>query len=280
MDSNQSAISWSAIAAGATAAAALTLILVSLGTAFGFSSISPWPHEGISATTFKISTGLYLVFTAMVASTVGGYISGCLRTKWTGLQNYEIQFRDTAHGFLAWAFATIVGVAFLGTAATVLVGATAGAGSGNPSSSPADYYVAALMQPNAAGSATSPPSGNSAGESATRNQYARSVFSHVLAAGGDFSDADRAILIRLTATQTGLNQADAEKRVSDVTTKTKADADRARQVAASISIWLTIAMFVGAFSASLAAIEGGQLRDRRWRGIVGARAYNEARIEP
>jgi hypothetical protein len=39
-------------------------------------------------------------------------------------------------------------------------------------------------------------------------------------------------------------------------------------------------MFVGAFAASLAAIEGGQLCDRRWRGVFWTRAYNEARIEP
>ena len=65
-----SALSWSAIIGGGLAALALTLILISFGAAMGFSSVSPWSGSGVSATTFKIATGLYLVFPAMVASTI------------------------------------------------------------------------------------------------------------------------------------------------------------------------------------------------------------------
>src|SRR5690349_3001279 len=151
MDTNQSATSWGAIIAGAVAAAALTLVLVSLGSAVGFSSISPWRSAGVSAKTFQISTGLYLVFTALVASTVGGYMAGRLRTKWTGLHGYEVQFRDTAHGFLAWGLATIAGAAFLASAGALLAGGTAaGASAGNSSqagNSNADYYTAMLFAP-------------------------------------------------------------------------------------------------------------------------------------
>ena len=75
----------------------------------------------------------------------------------------------------------------------------------------------------------------------------------------------------------GASRADAEKRVSDTIAAARADADQARKAAASLSIWLAISMFVGAFSASLAAIEGGQLRDERWKGVIGARAYREQR---
>jgi len=63
--------------------------------------------------------------------------------------------------------------------------------------------------------------------------------------------------------------------VNDTIAAAKADADKARKAAASLSIWLTISMFVGAFAASLAAIEGGQLRDGRWKGVIGTRAYRE-----
>jgi hypothetical protein len=107
----------------------------------------------------------------------------------------------------------------------------------------------------------------------------RAILVHAAGDGMNVSDADRTYLAQLVAMQTGSTQADAEKRVSDVMTQARADADKARKAAASLSIWLTIAMLVGAFSASLAAVEGGQLRDRRWRGVIGTRAYNEARIE-
>jgi hypothetical protein len=65
------------------------------------------------------------------------------------------------------------------------------------------------------------------------------------------------------ATRTGLPQGDADKRVNDVLTQAKSDLDKARSGAAKLALWLTAAMLAGALSASLAAIEGGQLRDRR-----------------
>jgi hypothetical protein len=245
----------------------LTLVLIALGSAVGFSSISPWPSSGVSAKTFQISAGLYLVFTAMVASTIGGYISGRLRTKWTGLHTYEVQFRDTAHGFLAWALATIFGAAVLGGAATYLIGAAAGspgttATSQTGANSTADYYAVLLLRPSPgqAGAAT-PNTASSAASGADALSQARSILVHDLASGGDVPNSDRTYLAQLISTQTGMSQGDAEKRVSDVLTQAKSEADQARQVAAAIAIWLTIAMFVGAFSASLAAIEGGQLRD-------------------
>jgi hypothetical protein len=54
----------------------------------------------------------------------------------------------------------------------------------------------------------------------------------------------------------------------------KTTIDRARKTAAELSMWLAASMLVGAFSASLAAIEGGQLRDGRWKGILGGKNYS------
>lgn len=286
MDTNQSAISWAAIVAGAIAIAALTLVLVALGSAVGFSSISPWPSSGITAKTFQISTGLYLVFTTLVASTIGGYITGRLRSKWTDIHTYEVQFRDTAHGFLAWALAAVLGAAALGSAATYLAGSGAVAKAPDAAT---DYYVAQLTRPNpaqpAAAAANPPSAGNAtpaplAPSAALASRQARSILIHGAAQGATLSDADRSYLAQLVSAQTGASQADAEKRVTDVINQAKAEADQTRKAAASISIWLTISMFVGAFAAALAAIEGGQLRDRKWRGVLWTRAYNEAKIEP
>lgn len=295
MDSNQSATSWGAIIAGAVAAAALTLVLVSLGGAIGFSSISPWPSAGVSAKTFQISTGLYFVFTALIASTVGGYLAGRLRTKWTGLHGYEVQFRDTAHGFLAWGLATLAGTAFLASASALMAGGTAAgmsAGSSQAGNANADYYTAMLLAPaspaaTAQPAATPAPADASAMPSTPRQAVrpgsaaqARAILAHSVLSGGDLPASDKTLLTQIVSAQTGASQADAEKRVDETVAKAKSDADAARKAAAKIAIWLTIAMFVGAFAASLAAIEGGQLRDRRWRGVIFTRAYNEARIEP
>ena len=97
------AVSWGAIAAGAAAAASLSLILLILGVGLGLSSVSPWAGDGIGAGTFGASTILWLSLTQLLASAMGGYIAGRLRTKWTEVHADEVYFRDTAHGFIAWA---------------------------------------------------------------------------------------------------------------------------------------------------------------------------------
>ena len=269
------AISWRAIVAGGFAAAALTLALVAFGAAVGFSSISPWSNSGVSAGTFKVASGIYLVVVAMLSSTVGGYIAGRLRTRWTGLKTYEVQFRDTAHGFLAWAFATVMGAAILGTAATYLAGGIAqGAvnrNDPNGASSPTAYYVDMMFRP--AANVRAPGGAAAAAESFAANREAQAVFNHDMTMKTEWPSADRTYLAQLVSARTGLAGADAEKRVNDTIAAAKADADKARKAAASMAIWLTISMFIGAFAASLAAIEGGQLRDEKWTGIIGTRAH-------
>jgi hypothetical protein len=101
------AVSWAAIVAGGVASAALTLVLLAFGAGIGLSAVSPWANSGISSTTFNFGAGVYLCITA-VASSIGGYLAGRLRTKWVGVHTHEVYFRDTAHGFLAWAFATVL----------------------------------------------------------------------------------------------------------------------------------------------------------------------------
>ena len=118
-----SAVSWGAIFAGAAAAAALSLILLLLGTGLGLSSVSPWANEGVGATTLGVSTILWLTFTQLAASAMGGYLAGRLRTKWLAVHTDEVYFRDTAHGFLAWAVATVGTAALLTSAVTSVVGA-------------------------------------------------------------------------------------------------------------------------------------------------------------
>ena len=107
IDPTQPGVSWAAIAAGAVAAAALSLLLVAFGAGLGLSAVSPWSDSGVSASTFSIGTGIYLCIVAVMSSAIGGYLAGRMRTKISGLHTNEVFFRDTAHGFLAWAFATL-----------------------------------------------------------------------------------------------------------------------------------------------------------------------------
>src|SRR5689334_18908594 len=98
-------VAWGAVAAGAVAAAALSLILLMLGVGLGLSSVSPWSSAGMSAASFGVSTILWLSFTQLLSSALGGYLAGRLRGRWNDAPPDEVYFRDTAHGFLAWAIA-------------------------------------------------------------------------------------------------------------------------------------------------------------------------------
>jgi len=123
-----SAVSWAAVLAGAAAAAALSLILVVLGTGLGLSSVSPWANEGANAKALGISTAVWVAFMAVASSALGGYIAGRLRTRWASLHTDEVAFRDTAHGFLAWALATLFTAWLLSHAASMVVGGGVKAG--------------------------------------------------------------------------------------------------------------------------------------------------------
>jgi hypothetical protein len=278
-----SMVSWGAIIAGGIAAAAVTLVLLAFGVGVGFSVVSPWADQGVSATTLHIGAGVYLIVVAMLASTIGGYLAGRLRNRWAGVHHDEVYFRDTAHGFIAWAFATVLTAGALGGATThILAGASAGlapaaAASATSQGSPTDIYVDQLLRvdsdnPAAANAATAGSTatpGTAGSQNQTGNYYgSRQEIGRLLANGmrkdSDVSAADRAYVAKIVARRTGLSQADAEKRVNDTITQAKKAADDARKVAATMALWLAASMLAGALAASLAATEGGLLRDSPW----------------
>ena len=253
------AVSWPAIAAGAIAAAAMTLVLLAFGAGMGFSAVSPWGNSGISAGIFQISTALYLMVVALLASALGGYVAGRLRTRWVGVHTHEVFFRDTAHGFLSWALATVIGAGFLAAAASNIAGgaspglATAANVSATAGAGGLDYYVDALLRPNPAASAATTDLG-----------AARREIAGILTKGigdGDVAGPDRTYVAQVVAARTRLGQADADKRVSNVIEQAKTDLDNARKAAAKLSLWLTAALLFGAFAASLAATQGRKVRD-------------------
>ncbi|WP_223526261.1 hypothetical protein [Pseudomonas sp. BF-B-26] len=278
--STLSGVSWGAIFAGAAAAAALSLILVLLGFGLGFSAVSPWANEGVSAKGLGISTIVWLAATQIVASGLGGYIAGRLRVKWAYMHGDEVYFRDTAHGFLAWCVATLVtatlvvgsvssivsggvqaGASVVGGAASAATQA-AGTAVGNTDSDPYGYFVDSLFRDDRPAAVS---------DDAVRGTVTR-IFVRSLSNGGQLAAEDRIYLAQLVAQRTNLTQADTERRVDEVyarTQKAVADAklaaqqaaDTAAKVAAWTSLWMFIALLIGAFCASLAATFGGRRRD-------------------
>jgi hypothetical protein len=271
--SEHSTVSWGAVIGGGIVAAALALFLAALGVGLGLSSISPWSDQGVSATTFSVGAGIYIVCVSMLANAVGGYLAGRLRHTWVGVHHDEIYFRDTAHGALAWAFALVLGATILGAATThILAGASAGlipaagAGAANAAQTqPTDVYVDSLLRadPNSTSTGTSSSLGAETRSTDTRGEVSR-VFAPVLKKGGNISTEDRTYLVKVVSARTGLSQQEAEKRVDDTTAKAKKAADEARKTAAKTALWLAASMLAGAVAAMLGATEGGVLRDSKW----------------
>ena len=297
---NASAVSWGAIFAGAAVAAAASLILLVLGTGLGLSAISPWAHRGVQASTFGISSIAWVVVTQLCASALGGYLAGRLRTKWVSVHTDEVYFRDTAHGLIAWAVASLITASILLSAvasaagsavqatATLAAGVTAagattavanasdsgmGAGDGGRGSrdgtGPMGYLVDSLFRKD--------PSAT-AGSDAAIVDPMRGVVPEVTrifvnsAGAAALPPQDVHYIGQVVAQRTGLSQADAERRVTDTYASLQTSitnvknaaaeaADKARKAGIQAALWLFISLLAGAFVACYAATRGGLQRD-------------------
>lgn len=278
-ESSATAVSWGPIIAGAFAASTLTFILMLLGSGLGLTMVSPWSGSGASLTTFAVSGAIWLVIVQWLSSGVGGYLAGRLRTKWVGIHTDEVYFRDTAHGFLAWALATLLVVGVLGSAlsavigsgvqaaSTVASGAAMGASAGASANVGADnatsYLVDSLFRP---ADATKLAAANPDSDAAAVGQASRILIAS--AAAGEISADDRTYLSQLVAARTGLSEADAKARVDalvakveDAKVKAKQAADTARKGSATFALLGALSLVIGAFIASAAAALGGRQRD-------------------
>jgi hypothetical protein len=258
-EANASGVSWGAVIGGGFVTAALSLILLSLGAGLGLSSVSVWSNEGAKASTIGAAAILWMILMQIMSSSLGGYLAGRLRTKWTSIHSDEVYFRDTAHGFLAWAVALVVTAAFLASAAATMMGVTAsftneGADRGLQSEGRSDtngYFVDTLLRPT-----NGSPDANG---TSVRAEVGR-IFAKALQQGGVSAD-DQSYLDRLVVARTGMTQPDADKRVSEVFAQAKQAAEAMRKATAHTLLWTFVALLIGAFCASFAATIGGKQRD-------------------
>jgi hypothetical protein len=294
------AVSWGAVFAGAVGAAALSLVLFVLGTGLGLAVVSPWVSEGISGTAAGVSTIVWVTVVQLLASALGGYLAGRLRNRWVSVHTDEVFFRDTAHGFLAWAVSTLLMATLLSSAIgtamsaglkaggevakTTATVAAAGAGAAGaaatssentPDSGPLGYFVDSLFRTDrdraAPAVATPPPTTGTQPAAPDRIPEVTRIFANALRSG-ELAESDRQYLAQLVTEKTGLQRGEAEQRVTDTFTRLKQNldeaaakakqvADDARKASVALALWLVVSLFVGAFIASVAATFGGRLRD-------------------
>jgi hypothetical protein len=262
------AVCWKSILAGAATAAVVSLILLSLGSGIGLATMSPYSGDESSIAGFTVKMAVWMICMQWASAALGGYVTGRLGKNAVGVHKDEVFFRDTAHGFLTWAVATLFTAAFLAAAVTTaatgaakaatVVAASAAAGAGKEAADQSggfngvDYYTDSLFR-----GAVSDANG-----AETRKEVTR-IFVNGFK-GEAFPAADRDYLAQVVATRTGLSPAEAGARVdqtiaqmNEVKAEAKETADKARKASSAFSIFTALSMLIGAFIAAVAAAIGG-----------------------
>ncbi|MCJ9691806.1 hypothetical protein MOV76_09215 [Rhizobium sp. PRIMUS64] len=283
VESSKSAMTWGPIFGGAAAAIGVTLILLLLGSGVGLTMVSPWSGQSSSLGTVGVTAAIWLVVVQWLSSGLGGYITGRLRTKWAAVHTDEVFFRDTAHGFISWALATIFLAGFLASSLTSLAGAgaqavgsaataagTAAASTASAADLPTAYFTDALLRPEQA------RAGATTDDAAATAEVSRILLNG--AAAGQIPDDDKAYLATIVSARTGLSEADARtrvdtvlKRIDDAKVAAQKAADEARKAASTTALLGALSLLIGAFIAAAAAAFGGSQRDDEEDLIVTSR---------
>ncbi len=277
--SNRSYLEWGPVIGGAVAAAAISIILLTFGAAVGLSVTSPWPGSGAPVWVAAFAVLWWTLLVQIGSFAAGGYLAGRMRSRWADATNHESGFRDSTHGFLAWAVGILFGAMVLGIGGGAILQAgtqsaaivAAGTASGNADASalsPTDYAVDLLLRP-APNTQGAPPVGTNAtptDDSALRAEAGR-IFAATIR-NREFTESDRSYLTQVVETRTGLPEADAQARVDaavnearDLEIQVRDAADKARKATLIAGFIAAAGLLLSAAAATAAAGVGGRHRD-------------------
>jgi hypothetical protein len=253
-DASSSGVSWGAVIGGGFVMAAVWLLMLFLGAGFELSSLSPWFNAGASAATVGTIALVWIIVTQVIAASLGGYLTGRLRTRWQSIHNDEVHFRDTANGLVAWAVSVVLAAGLLVVAARAMAG-----GESNPEQSALAQQGASVLSSSYLVDRLFRSDHPAEIDGSVRAEASRTIAYDLLTKLD--SGPDIAYLTQLVAAKTGLSTADASKRVSDALTEARQRADNVRKASARVLLWTFLALLIGAFCASFAATLGGSQRD-------------------
>jgi len=269
---DKSYVDWPAIFAGTVLSAAISLVLVTFGSAIGLSLTSAYEGTGISLTAFAIAAALWLVWVQVSGFIAGGYLTGRLRRRNYDATEAESDVRDGAHGLAVWGMGVLIGavIAFSGAtaaiatatnaASTVAAGAAAAAvGSADEIEGPGNMIVDRLLR----GSPTA-----EASSADQRAEVSRVILSSL--PESKMSSEDRQYLIDVVAARAGISPDEATQRVDqlyaqaqELKAEARAAGDRARQLGVLAAFITAASLLIGGVGAYFGAVLGGNHRDNR-----------------
>ncbi len=266
-------IEWAPIFAGAVAAAALSFLLLTFGSAIGLSITSPWPQTGVRLWVVALAVMWWMVIVQIGSFAAGGYLAGRMRSRWGTATTPESQFRDSAHGLLVWAVGVLVGAIVLaivgmGTVKTAIHSSavvTSGSMHNDKAQGPAEYAVDILLRPQPGNA--DPKTTSSRSDDGLIRAEANRIFATGISEGA-LSQRDYDYLTQIVAARTGLPQAEAQRRVQlavheaqSLEAKARDTADKARKAAILTAFTAAASLLISLVAAITAAAAGGRHRD-------------------
>ncbi|QYO77085.1 TerB family tellurite resistance protein [Devosia salina] len=262
-------VDWPAIFAGIVFASAISLVLISFGSAIGLNFVDFNAREGAPAILIGIGAASWFLWVQISSFMAGGYLTGRLRRRNFDATEDESDMRDGAHGLLVWGGAMIVGAVLalsgIGAAANMAgnAAATATVAASNVAEGEAD-----LADPNAYFVDTLFRSQTPAADTGIARDEASRIFAQAALGDGTVPDADRTYLASLVSANTGLPPEEAQARVDQVIANVETARQQAveaariaRNTAIIAAFLLAASSLVSAIGAYWAAQKGGNHRD-------------------
>jgi hypothetical protein len=263
---------WGPVIAGALTAAALASVLHAFAAAVGLAVSSTAPTWRDASIALWILSGVYLIFVALVAYGVGGYVAGLLRERYgsatagptpvtantAAVVVDEVELHDGLHGLLVWALATLLTVILLllaASASTRLAAPSAGA-AGPGASVAGENIIAFDLDRLLRGDRRQ-------GEDVTQTRAEAARILLTSSSHNGVAAEDRAYLVRLVSARTGLAPPEAERRTDAAIASAKENIARARRSTVILAFMAGAAAILGAAAAWFAAVAGGEQRDER-----------------
>ncbi|CAN7622788.1 hypothetical protein LJR219_004807 [Phenylobacterium sp. LjRoot219] len=248
-------VQWGGIFAGGLIAAAVSLVLLSFGSAIGLAVTPLTPSWRTPTVLLGGLSGIWMLVIAVGSMSAGGYVAGRMRSTWHVTHTDEVEFRDGAHGLIAWAVAVTFGAILSGVAATALLAGAATGAAGDrdlPPGAPVPmaYEVDRLFRSNQ-GPVVAPLE--------VREEAGRLLVAATREP--NFSANDRAQLIGLVVATARVPPEAAQARVNQSITSIRDKIAAARRAAVILAFVTAASLMAGAAAAWQAACIGGRHRD-------------------
>ncbi len=263
---DSSYVDWPAIIAGIVLASAISLVLISFGSAVGLNFLDFGYGTDANPIFVGIAAATWFLWVQVSSFMAGGYLTGRLRRRYFDATEDESDLRDGAHGLLVWAGAALLGamiaVSGIGAAANAVGAATSTVANvasnvAEDAVDPNAYFVDTLFRSN------QPTDAGAARDEAGR------IFTQMALTDGVMAPEDRTYLASVVSANTGLTPEEAQARVDQVVASVEQARQKALEAAriarntAIIAAFLVAAsLLVSAIGAFWAAQKGGNHRDR------------------